>query len=422
MMADLSTSMKKDSKKQKLKESKKPSFWTNEEDRILMEKAQEYHFKNWNAIANFIPGRTSIQCSARYRRIRPGLIKGAWGKEEDEKLLMLHEKYGKNWAAISKEMPHRTGKQIRDRFLNSLDTKFERGKFTEEEDQTIIKYYKLYGNSWAKIAKKLKTRTGDMVKNRFYSSLKKSIFKNKNFLRRKRVYFSPNKYKKKQIEKKNEETHKIESPFEIQKEKVKIENKVNEKVEEEKEVSDHIDNLNEPILENDDRVPEKNEINLIENNFNNFSNDFERKNPNHILIKNDSIDDSLNYSENLDKMLDDNCENDNRIKNNVNNYEFYNLDENIKKNEINHEQEYIDNNYNHNTDLFAIFGNNVNNTNFFNIYNRDDMDERLEKYKKCPKLELDYKQNLREQLGIIFNLENIINQKLFSVQQQLENN
>ena len=422
MMADLSTSMKKESKKQKIKESKKPSFWTNEEDRILMEKAQEYHFKNWNAIANFIPGRTSIQCSARYRRIRPGLIKGAWGKEEDEKLLMLHEKYGKNWAAISKEMPHRTGKQIRDRFLNSLDTKFERGKFTEEEDQTIIKYYKLYGNSWAKIAKKLKTRTGDMVKNRFYSSLKKSIFKNKNFLRRKRVYFSPNKYKKKEIEKKNEGTHKNESPFEIQKEKVKIENKVNENVEEEKEISDNIYNLNEPILENADRIPEKNEINLIENNFNNFTNDFERKNPNHIIIKNDSIDDSLNYSENLDKMLDDNCENENRLKNNVNNYEFYNLDENIKKNEINHEQEYIDNNYNHNTDLFAIFGNNVNNTNFFNFYNRDEIDERLEKYKKCPKLELDYKQNLREQLGIIFNLENIINQKLFSVQQQLENN
>ena len=194
--------------------------------------------------------------------------------------------------------------------------------------------------------------------------------------------------------------------------------------------------MNEPILENADRIPEKNEINLIENNFNNFTNDFERKNPNHIIItndferknpnhiiiKNDSIDDSLNYSENLDKMLDDNCENENRLKNNVNNYEFYNLDENIKKNEINHEQEYIDNNYNHNTDLFAIFGNNVNNTNFFNFYNRDEIDERLEKYKKCPKLELDYKQNLREQLGIIFNLENIINQKLFSVQQQLENN
>ena len=174
------TPNKKENKKQKIKELTKPSFWTKEEDEILMEKAQEYRYKNWNAIAKFIPGRTSIQCSARYRRIRPGLIKGAWDKEEDAKLLMLYEKYGKNWAAISKEMPHRTGKQIRDRFLNSLDTKFERGKFTEEEDQIIIKYYKIYGNSWAKIAKKLKTRTGDMVKNRFYSSLKKTILKNKN--------------------------------------------------------------------------------------------------------------------------------------------------------------------------------------------------------------------------------------------------
>ena len=211
-MADIMTPNKKENKKSKIKEITKPSFWTKEEDDILMEKAQEYNYKNWNAIANFIPGRTSIQCSARYRRIRPGLIKGAWDKEEDAKLLMLYEKYGKNWAAISKEMPHRTGKQIRDRFLNSLDTKFERGKFTEEEDQIIIKYYKIYGNSWAKIAKKLKTRTGDMVKNRFYSSLKKTILKNKNFLRRKRVYFSPNVSKNKETEEKKEETQNINIP------------------------------------------------------------------------------------------------------------------------------------------------------------------------------------------------------------------
>ena len=185
-MSEHSFISKIENKKNKNKEITKPNFWTEEEDKILKEKAEEYNYKNWNSIANFIPGRTSIQCSARYRRIRPGLIKGAWDKEEDNKLLALYEKYGKNWAAISKEMPHRTGKQIRDRFLNSLDSKFERGKFTEEEDQTIIKYYKIYGNSWAKIAKKLKTRTGDMVKNRFYSSLKKIIFKNRNLLKRKR--------------------------------------------------------------------------------------------------------------------------------------------------------------------------------------------------------------------------------------------
>ena len=104
-------------------------------------------------------------------------------------------------------MPHRTGKQIRDRFLNSLDSKFERGKFTEEEDQTIIKYYKIYGNSWTKIAKKLNKRTGDMVKNRFYSSLKKTIFNNQNLLKRKRNTSQKNKDKNEK-ENNNIETNK----------------------------------------------------------------------------------------------------------------------------------------------------------------------------------------------------------------------
>ena len=230
-MAETLDSIKKENKKSKPKEIKKPSFWTKEEDKILMDKAQEFNYKNWNAIADFIPGRTSIQCSARYRRIRPGLIKGAWDKEEDTKLLALYKKYGKNWAAISKEMPQRTGKQIRDRFLNSLDTKFSRGKFTEEEDQAIIKYFKIYGNSWAKIAKKLKTRTGDMVKNRFYSSLKKTILKNKNFLRRKRLSSSPNIIKNKINEDKNVEAkkNKFSSPF--RNHQSNIGNKINEEEE-----------------------------------------------------------------------------------------------------------------------------------------------------------------------------------------------
>ena len=182
---DLLFSKKKDCKSNKNKEIKKPNFWTEEEDKILKEKAKEFNYKNWKSIANFIPGKNSIQCSARFRRIRPGLIKGAWGKEEDSKLISLYEKYGRNWAAISKEMNQRTGKQIRDRFLNSLDTRYKRGKFSEEEDKMILKYHKIYGNQWAKIAKKIKTRTGDMIKNRFYSSLQKDIKRNKNSLKKK---------------------------------------------------------------------------------------------------------------------------------------------------------------------------------------------------------------------------------------------
>ena len=72
-------------------------------------------------------------------------------------------------------MPQRTGKQIRDRFLNALDNKLKKEKLSFEENKKIIKWYEIFGNSWSKIAKKLKGRTGDMVKNRFYSSLKNHL-------------------------------------------------------------------------------------------------------------------------------------------------------------------------------------------------------------------------------------------------------
>ena len=190
-MKDLLFSSKNEIRHKKIK---KINFWTEEEDKILKEIAKKFNYKNWNSIAEYIPGKNSIQCSSRYRRIRPGLIKGTWKKEEDSRLLSLYEKYGKNWAAISKEMPHRTGKQIRDRFLNSLDTTYKRGKFSEEEDKLILKYHKIYGNKWSQIAKKMKARTGDMVKNRFYSSLKRKLLNNKSLLNKKRK-LSTSKYK-----------------------------------------------------------------------------------------------------------------------------------------------------------------------------------------------------------------------------------
>ena len=187
-------------------------------------------------------------------------------------------------------------------------------------------------------------------------------------------------------------------------------------------MSNSLDNLKNQEEENVDKIQEKDEFNLNDNinNLNVYTNDFENKNQNHIIIKNDSLEDSLDYTDHLNKMFADNYKNDNGVKDNINNYPLFNLDDTNKKNEINNEPDFNDN-YN-NPDLYGIFENNVNKNIFPTLSYRDELIERLDKYKKCPKLELDYRQNLREQLGIIFNLENIINQKLFSVQRQLENN
>lgn len=155
-------------------DSKRKNGWTKEEDDLLIEKGKIFEEKNWKTISSFFPGRNPIQCSSRYHRIKPGLVKGHFTKEEDQKLIELYNIYGKKWNQISKIMKNRTGKQIRDRFLNSLQPGVCKQKFTHEEDMKILKYYKIYGKSWSSIAKYMKGRTGDMIKNRFYSNLYKN--------------------------------------------------------------------------------------------------------------------------------------------------------------------------------------------------------------------------------------------------------
>jgi hypothetical protein len=155
--------------------SKKAKIWLNTEDDNLVKAARKFGYRNWNAIARQVPGRTSVQCTARFKRLKPGIIKGSWSTEEDELLRNLVATYGRNWSTVARYMPSRNGKQIRDRYLNALDPLVVKDKFSEEEDQNILKYYRVYGSAWSKISKLFSGRTADIIKNRFYSTLRKRV-------------------------------------------------------------------------------------------------------------------------------------------------------------------------------------------------------------------------------------------------------
>ena len=393
-MTDKFISSKINIRNHKYKNIKKPHFWTEKEDEILKEKAKQFNYKNWNSIAEFIPGRTSIQCSARFRRIKPGLIKGAWTKEEDSELLSLYRKYGRNWAAISKEMPHRTGKQIRDRFLNGLDTKYERGKFTKKEDNMILKYYKIYGNSWSKIAKKMKTRTGDMVKNRFYSSLKKKILNNKDLslLKRKR-YNSKIKIKSKNNKnnlKINEKIESIEIDGDRKDENIEkkddfiIQDKLNNLTKKDLKIINQIkkvNNINSTNIISYDSINSNIYIdNYIDGKFSATLEIKEEKNPNE-------------FNENLNsyKLLIDNenkIKNINKINNNNNNNEYYYLEKNFVKNEKIDTLDFNDNTFN--SKLFFELNETENgNINYFLNQKYDKNEENLGKLTIFPESELD---------------------------------
>lgn len=65
----------------------KSGKWDQEEDEMLKRAVDEHGAKQWRKIAEYVPGRTSIQCLHRWTKIlKPGLVKGSWTPEEDEKL------------------------------------------------------------------------------------------------------------------------------------------------------------------------------------------------------------------------------------------------------------------------------------------------------------------------------------------------
>ena len=151
--------------------------WTPEEDELLRLAVEEFGEKNWRKIAERISGRTSVQCLHRWSKIlRPGLVKGPWRPDEDEKLRIWVQDHGANhWSDCAKQIPGRNGKQCRERWNNALNPDLKKGNWTYKEDLKIIELYFQLGGKWSQMIPYLNGRSENAIKNRFYSNLRKMI-------------------------------------------------------------------------------------------------------------------------------------------------------------------------------------------------------------------------------------------------------
>ena len=145
--------------------------WSAEEDQLLLALAEKFNYRSWDKIAKAFTNKTGAQCYERNRKIKPELKKGIWTVEEDEALMELINVYGKKWSKISRIMKSRTGKQIRDRYLNKLDKKYNKKKFSDEEKKMILHLLSKFGPIWSLIALHFPDRNSQLIKNRFYSKL-----------------------------------------------------------------------------------------------------------------------------------------------------------------------------------------------------------------------------------------------------------
>jgi len=107
------------------------------------------------------------------------LQKGQWTIEEDNILLDWINTYGpKRWTLCSNLLKCRSPKQIRDRWINTLSPNIKKGEWSIAEDYIIFKLYNEIGSKWNFMCNYIPSRSGNSIKNRFYSTLRRHALGN----------------------------------------------------------------------------------------------------------------------------------------------------------------------------------------------------------------------------------------------------
>ncbi|KAJ2987587.1 hypothetical protein NUW58_g4421 [Xylaria curta] len=134
-------------------ERRVPKRWTEEEDCILYEETQKQELagetKDWHRIAAKLPGRTNKDCRKRWvNKVCGSLKKGAWNKNEDERLLDAVDRHGQKWTLVANAVGFRSPDQCAKRWQSKLDPNLEHGGWTIEEDELLLNLVQENGREW----------------------------------------------------------------------------------------------------------------------------------------------------------------------------------------------------------------------------------------------------------------------------------
>ena len=97
---------------------KRRLIFTKEEDSRLTKAVEEYGEDNWELVALYVGNRTKRQCSERWRKfLSPTVNLSKWTEEEDKLLIEKFKEIGPKWSQISHFFNNRTDVNIKARFV-----------------------------------------------------------------------------------------------------------------------------------------------------------------------------------------------------------------------------------------------------------------------------------------------------------------
>lgn len=104
-----------------------------EEDELLKDLVQKHGSSNWHLIASLMPGRNTRQVRERYLNyLKPDLKLDEWTEEEEKLLLEKYDEYGNHWKQISMYFPNRTDIAVKSKYH-----KMERKRLKQQKKQMM---------------------------------------------------------------------------------------------------------------------------------------------------------------------------------------------------------------------------------------------------------------------------------------------
>lgn len=138
----------------------------------LSNKLEKEQVKDENADED-VPHSYEVTLNAQLKGLLEAKI---WNEEKDHILLKLGTQYKCDWKKISKRFAHKkiTPNFLKIRYKELTCAPLQRRiKFNHKEDLLIAKYFEKYGSNWASMAVHFRDRTAIMLKNRYYSFIRK---------------------------------------------------------------------------------------------------------------------------------------------------------------------------------------------------------------------------------------------------------